>query len=144
MVDRRARDAAAASLQQLADGVITNFDYEERYPRNDSDPALREIWRQVWFCYSDLKSHTLTGKHIPSDEYRSFMQRCILFLESDFEFEWPRQRIRPWYAIGRLIGLRQVLDRRDDEELRRRGDVEVWPFLSRAQYERAQGEPRPT
>ena len=104
MVDRNARDIAADVLRQFMEGSISNQEYERRYPRTKDDPALWEIWVQVWFFYSDVRTHKLTGKHALNKERQAFMERCILFLRSNAEFEWPRQKFRPWYGIVRLLG----------------------------------------
>ena len=134
MIDRHAREIAAEALQKFMDGSISNEEYERRYPKSKDDPALWEIHVQVWFFYSDLKTHTLTGKHAPNAERRAFLERCILFLKSDAEFQWPRQKFRPWYGILRLLGFGRTLKRREEEEMSI-GDKEVWPFLKKAQYQ---------
>jgi hypothetical protein len=139
MIDHDARTVAAEALQQFADGLLTNKEYEDRYPNSTVDPALREVRLQVWFLYSDVKTHTLTGKHGLSDENRIFVQRCILFLKSDCEFQWPRQRLRLWYPILCLLGFGRVLKRRDGEAYKRCGDEAFWPFTNKAQYEQALG-----
>lgn len=136
MVDRHARDIAAGVLRDFVTGSTTNDEYERRYPTSRNDPALWEIYVQVWFSYSDLKTHTLTGKYALSDTRRAFVERCILFMESDFDFRWPCQRFRPWYGVLRLLGFRATLRRREEEEMSV-GDIEVWPFLRKAEYEGA-------
>ncbi|HZQ22697.1 MAG TPA: hypothetical protein VFA89_07840 [Terriglobales bacterium] len=134
MIDRHARDIAADALRDFMEGSISNDEYERRYPRSKDDPALWEIWVQVWFFYSDVRTHKLTGKHALNEERRAFMERCILFLKSDVEFEWPRQKFRPWYGILRLLGFGRTLKRREEEEMSI-GDKEVWPFLKKTQYQ---------
>src|SRR5207245_4192388 len=42
----------------------------------------------VWMLYSDLHRHKLTGKHEPNAETRALLERCVLFLETNLEFEW--------------------------------------------------------
>jgi len=134
MVNRHARDIAAEALREFMEGSISNEEYQRRYPKSKDDPALWEIYVQVWFFYSDLKTHTLTGKHALNDERRAFLERCILFLKSDVEFQWPRQKFRPWHGILRLLGLGRTIKRREQEEMSI-GDKEVWPFLRKAEYE---------
>jgi len=134
MVDRNARDIAAEVLRQFMEGSLSNKEYEQKYPRSNDDPALWEIWVQVWFFYSDVKTHTLTGKYALNDECRAFIERCVLFLKSNAEFEWPRQKFRPWYGILRLLGFGRTLKRQEDAEMSI-GDKDVWPFLKKAQYE---------
>lgn len=135
MIDQHARDIAAEALREFMEGSISNEDYERRYPRSKDDPALGEIWAQVWFFYSDLKTHKLISKHALTDEGRAFIERCVLFLKSDAEFEWPRQKIRLWYGILWLVGLGRTVRRWREEEMNSIGDKDVWPFLKKAQYE---------
>lgn len=134
MIDHKARGIAADVLREFMEGSISNDDYERRYPKSKGDPALWEIYVQVWFFYSDLKTHALTSKYALNPERRAFIERCILFLRSDVEFEWPRQKFRPWYGILWLLGFRRILKRWEEEELGI-GDKEVWPFLKKAQCE---------
>ena len=128
MVDRHARDIAADVVRDFMEGSISNKEYERRYPKSKSDPALWEIYVQIWFFYSDMSKHTLTGKHALNAERRAFLKRCLLFLKSDFEFQWPRQKFRPWYGILRFLGLGREMTS---------GDIAVWPFFNAAQHEEA-------
>jgi hypothetical protein len=134
MVNRHARDIAADVLREFMEGSLSNQEYEKKYPRSKDDPALWEIYVQVWFLYSDVKTHKLTGKRAPNEEQRAFLERCILFLKSSNEFQWPRQKFRPWYGILRLLGFGRTLKRLDEAEMSI-GDKDVWPFLKKAQYE---------
>ena len=134
MVDRAARDSAASALRDFVNGSISNKEYERRYPRSKSDPAILEIYVQAWFFCSDVREHTLTGKHVLTDENRTFFERCILFLRSDSEFQWPPTKISLWYPLLRLIGLGRVVNRKIEEAMSV-GDKEVWPFLKKADYD---------
>ena len=129
MIDRHSRQIAVKALRDFVDGAISSKEYERRYPQSRDDPALREVYIQVWFLYSDVQTHFLTGKHAPNDENRMFLERCILFLQSDLEFQWPLQKCRPWCGLLRFFGLRRVAARGEDEEMPI-GDKEVWPFLN--------------
>ncbi len=134
MIDRRARNIAANAIRDFMEGTISNREYERRYPRSKDDHALWEIYVQMWFLYSDLKEHTLTGEYALKEESRSFLDRCILFLKSDLDFQWPRQKFRPWYGLFRIIGLGRFIDRLERKEMNI-GDVDVWPFLKKTEYE---------
>jgi len=134
MVDRHTRDIAAQALGEFMDGSISNREYERRYPKSKDDPALRGIYANIWFCYSDTSEHTLTGKHALTDEGRAIIERCLLFLKSDLEFQWPATKLRLWYPLLRLIGLGRVVNRRVEKEMSV-GDVDVWPFLKKAHYD---------
>jgi hypothetical protein len=136
MVDRHARDIAAGALRDFMEGSISNREYERRYPRSKNGPALWAIYIHIWFCYSDLREHTLTGKHSLNAESRAFVERCLLFLRSDLEFQWLPPEFRLRYGILRLIGLGRILKRLEEEEMSI-GDKELWPFLKKAEYEEA-------
>jgi len=89
MVDRIQRDAASRVLRSFIDGAITNGEFEAQFPRSEEDSALPAIKANVWMLYSDLHRHKLTGKHEPNAETRALLERCVLFLETNLEFEWP-------------------------------------------------------
>ena len=134
MVDRHARDIAAEALRNFMEGSISNREYERRFPKSKGDPALWGIYSQIWFCYSDTLEHTLTGKHALTNEGRAYIGRCLLFLKSDLEFQWPPTKLRLWYPLLRLIGLGRIVNRKVEKEMSI-GDVDVWPFLKKAEYE---------
>jgi hypothetical protein len=134
LVDRANRDVGATVLRDLADGRITNDEFMRRFPRGTDDPALRAISDFAWTQFSDLRTHTLTGRDSPTLERRTALERCYLFLRTDLEFEWPA----PTDSVGR--GLLQILTlgrlfRPSQEEYKSKGDFEVWPFLRRSDYE---------
>ena len=136
MIDRHARDLAAEAIREFTEARISNREYERRYPRNKEDAALWGIYQNIWFSYSDISKHTLAGKHALTAEGRAVVERCLLFLKSDLEFEWPATRLRLWYPLLRLIGLGRIVNRKVEKEMSV-GDVEVWPFLNKAQYKEA-------
>jgi hypothetical protein len=136
VIDRHARDIASGLIQAFMEGSISNREYERRYPKSKTDPALWEIYKQIWVLYSDLKEHVLPGKQGLKDETCSFLERCILFLKTDIDFKWPRERIRPWHTLLRIAGFGRQVNRREAQEMEV-GDVEVWPFLNRAEYRSA-------
>jgi hypothetical protein len=142
MIDKDQRRALCELLRHLATGQISNDQFEDRLPACSDDPAIFEIRHQAWFLYSDLREHRLVGKDRLSDEDRRTIARWILFLLSDFEYEWPRIA---WYSypllfLGNLmtLGLVGAGFRRTFE---RAGDFEVWPFVRRSDYETALNEP---
>jgi hypothetical protein len=132
MINRTTRDVAADAIREFMDGRITNREYERRYPRSKADPALREIYIQLWFLYSDISEHTMTGKHSLSEESRRAIERCILFLRSDFEYRWSPSKLRLANAVIRILGLGRIVNLRETKEA---GETEVWPFFSQAEYQ---------
>lgn len=110
---------------------MSNEEYERLYPKSERDPSLWEIHFQIWFLYSDIREHQLTGKHALNAEQSAFVERCILFLRSDAEFEWPRQRFQPWQAVLQIFGSGTKIGKTAF------GDENVWPFFDKTQYEQA-------
>jgi hypothetical protein len=123
MVYRRKRAVAAEVLREFRDGVITNVEFEARWPTNKGDRVFWAIFDQVWFFYDDIATHRLTGKHELRPEDRELFDRCILFLESDLEYDWPSAKfgdgrflfagpassLRSWLGVGKLFGITILL-----------------------------------
>lgn len=131
MIDQMARKIAACLLNEFRLGTISNEEYERRYPESESDSSVFEIYRQIWFLYSDIREHKLTGKYKLNIEQSEFVERCILFLRNDVEFEWPSPRFNPWQSLLRFLGFREKIDEAAN------GEENVWPFNEKAQYEQA-------
>jgi hypothetical protein len=68
-IDRPARDLAADLLEKLADGRITNDEFEDAYPSSE-DEVVHEVAEWAWLYYSDLKEHRLEGRHALPAESR--------------------------------------------------------------------------
>jgi hypothetical protein len=140
MVDRRARDIAADAVRDFMGGSISNREYERRFPTAKGDPALWAIHTALWFGYSDTSEHTMTGKHASNDEGRALVERCVLFLRTDLEFQWPvPSSLCLWYSFLRLVGLGWIATRWGKQDMSI-GDVDVWPFLKKADCEEARSK----
>jgi len=132
MIDREARDVAVTALRDFMEGAISNREYERKYPTSERDPALWAIYSQIWFHYSDISEHTLTGKHQLNVDGQRLLERCLLFLRSDLEYLWPPQKLRLWHGILRLLGLGRIMKRGKTDEATLY-DAGVWPFFDTAQ-----------
>jgi len=135
MVNEKARKAAADLLRHLTDGTISVDKYESQFPRDERDPALRAICVQMWLFYSDT-TEFLSGEDALGKEDQEFVARSILFLNTGFEFAWPQPQLGLKYAVARLLGFGWLLKRQDQKAMSV-GDVSVWPFLRRSDYEEA-------
>jgi hypothetical protein len=132
----------ADAVRDFMGGSISNREYERRYPRTKGDPALRAIYIALWFGYSDTSEHTMTGKHALNDEGRALVERCVLFLRTDLEFQWPvPSSLCLWYSFLRLVGLGWIVRRLAAQDMSM-GDADVWPFLRKTDYEEAGGKQR--
>lgn len=81
--------------------------------------------------YSDIREHKLTDKYKLNIEQSDFVERCILFLRSDVEFEWPSPRFNPWQSLLRFLGFGETIEEAVC------GEESAWPFIETAQYEQA-------
>ncbi len=134
MIDRQARDTAANVLQAFMDGTISNYKYEDGFPRSKGDPALHAIHVELWFYYSDIRQHKLIGKNALSPEARALYERSVLFLKSDLEFQWPPSQLKLRYGLLRLLGLGRSMKRREERKAGV-GEKQYWPFLKKDDYE---------
>ena len=132
MVDRPKRLEAAKLIEDFLGCRITNYQYDDRYPRSPNDPALFAIYSMLWFAYSDVREHRMDGEHELSDEGRHLADQCILFLKTENEYHGPKNFVslsapfkRIWYW------------------LRRKSEPELidptWPFDNAKQLETARG-----
>ncbi len=92
MGDQEARRKYAELGHQFISGRMTNDEYEERCEEitsHQDDPAVREIYHQIWFLYDDIQTHRMTGKHRLDRAGRREMAKAVLFLQGDQEYVWP-------------------------------------------------------
>jgi hypothetical protein len=78
MFDKPKRLEAAKVIEDFLAYRITNFQYDDCYPRSSGDPALLAIYSMIWFAYSDLREHRMDGKHSLKNEGRQLAEQCIL------------------------------------------------------------------
>lgn len=135
MIDTTNRARFAEGLRHLASGTITNDEFEDWPYQTSKDAAITEIYTlAAWPLYDDLKEHRLTDEHALTEGMKLDLARCILFLRSDFEYEWPRR-----------TGIRSVLRRFHFGDPWRKcgGDKSVWPFFRKSDYRLAKSEAPP-
>ncbi|SRR6266849_2737105 len=134
MVNRKKRDLSSSLVRRYLACEITNDDLVNNYPiRERDDPAIAAIYDALWGFWDDRYTHTLSGKHELDPPARALFERCIAFLNSDLEYEWPPLVLRSLsQAFLRLIGLRKIADRRSEEWTQKTNSIgpwEVWPFF---------------
>lgn len=141
MIDQKARKAAASLVRDFLSGNITNDDLESGWPQASEDRALMAIKRTIWAFYSDITTHSSDRLSASS---RSFFDRCALFLESDFNYEWPGDRLYQEKGIPVLMVIIStglllpalMIQRRRYVEQEEFGESVFWPFLTRDNYDR--------
>ena len=138
MIDKESRSQLAHLLRQLSVGQIANDQFEDQLPRS-KDRAVREVIGQAWLLYDDMREHKLVG---PSKKDRPEVARWILFLQTDFEYEWPSLpawlRIIGFMPSILTLGLVWAPYRMWFE---RQGDCSVWPFLRDEDFKDAKKNP---
>jgi hypothetical protein len=134
MVNRGKRDLARQLIEKFLAAEIANDDFVDNYPcREKEDRAVVAIYERLWGYWDDRHTHKLTGKHELNPEGRALFERCIAFLNSDLEYEWPAIK---WWSFSRAflrkIGLRKRADDEADQyigEMTGIGKFELWPFV---------------
>ena len=139
MIDRTARLAAADLLERFLRGSATNDELEDGWPTSGSDSALSQIEFHIWGTYDDMSEYRLEPSTLP-EETKALYSRTVLFLRTNLEYEWPEL---PAFRLGATVlafatlGLSRVLSIRKRARFRASGDLGVWPFLRRSDFEEA-------
>lgn len=167
-----ARRALAEAIRQLASGTITQDQFEDRYcALADTGHTGDEMFEFAWSFYDDFYTHRLRGSHRLSRSQRRVFARCVLFLRSGIDYQWPKrakwlwckqsakvepsQRL-PWWKpdadvissipiIG-WIWAKRLRNRIEEEadRLLKAGpmvDDRIWPFRTMAEYKAALARP---
>ena len=134
MIDRTARNKLAELLRSLAAGLITNDEFEDSIPESN-DKAIKEVFfNGGWSLYSDMKEYKLNGQDALEAVVKKEVARWVLFLKSNYEYNWPNvpllQRALHMLTFG-LLGTSY------EKVWRSAGDVDVWPFLKTAHFTKA-------
>jgi len=147
MIDIQARKSATSALTRFfLHGETTNFQYMDEFPLRSKDHALKSIYFVLWGLYSDVREHRMSGAHALTPEAIDIVNRCILFLGTNREYEWDSRLFslerakRAWSRLLQRFFFRknkpsireQLLDVLSDEP---QGDATVWPFRRRSDYE---------
>ena len=89
MVSLSERRVLALALRRLASGRSSNDDFDADCPTASSDRALQAVSWAGWTLYSDYYNYRLRGHRSLSPETLEAVARCVVFLHSDLEYEWP-------------------------------------------------------
>ncbi len=130
------RRIAADTLRKYFRQEIKSDDFVGRFPKAREDRVLAAIRDVMWVFYSDNFSHYMFNETRAKPEVRSLYERCILFLEGDQEYEWPKLKVTPldWVRDlvgsekGRLLTFKQLAGHQD---------FAAWPFKNQDDLEAA-------
>lgn len=144
MIDRNARNKLAEAMRALASGLITNDEFEDNHlPYSNEDIAIFEVFSKgAWCLYSDFQEYRLAGIHRLEKETKHAVARWILFLKTDYPYEWPVPTRKQ--ALLRLLANLLTLgmaNRFFIRQFRAYGESDVWPFFRRTDYEAALQKP---
>lgn len=147
MIDRIARDEYSKLLRKFFRGGITNFEYEDEFDSipedyDVDDRTVYAIYQAVWPCYCDLRKHKMTGNNSLTKEGKRIVARFILFLHTDYPYEWPKPKIEIGKGILRLLSFGLFGKREHENPEEAKGDEDIWPFFRREDFEEALKHPR--
>jgi hypothetical protein len=164
---RELRNLFAQRLRALATGRITNDDFEEEMLAIFThDFTLEQVfWAGAWTLYSDNRCYKLTGSDALSRTEKRAVARWILFLKSGLPYSWPRYpQISGWLAwllfllpiplayywhvwpltiagLFLICLIDRIFVRFKSRAFRKSGEIEFWPFISKADYNQALRHP---
>ncbi len=107
MVDLELRRKLAENIRQLIAGQLETGQIDDafyfRYSSTD-DRAVREISTVCYSLYSQpTRRKEQSHAEVCSQEMNELLDRAILFLHTEQEYEWPAENILP--GVRALIGL---------------------------------------
>lgn len=134
MVEQERRKRARALLKKLALGKNTNYECENEFMdllSHSKDPVIFALFRTIRELSGDAEER-LSKTFSRGGQMRKRLCRWILFLETNLEYEWPKERLAPglrdfyrpnWF--DKLLGI----DARTNAAFCGHGEYHVWPFL---------------
>lgn len=92
MVDRSARDQAAAAIEAYLDDQLTAFELDEKLALATSDILVTQVAALLWLHYDDCKDHHAV---LTPQQWHLF-QRLLLLLKSEAVLNAAPQPMRRW------------------------------------------------
>ncbi len=164
MIDKDRRKKLAFHLRHLSVGLISNDDFEnnlmddvtngwlpEQYHRANEakfdDKIIEPMLMLCWGLYDDTRNHKLIGSDKLSEESLKIIARCILFLQTNLEYEWPYFDTRSplaKFSLSELVlcilTLGQYYREKRNEleeaymEFQKLGNYDIWPFFKETDF----------
>lgn len=143
MINKKGRRQLALYTRRYLSGQISNFDLEASEPEPEGDDAIIEVFANgIYQLYSDEKNHFCVGIHAISKAERATVARWLLFLYSDYVYEWPSYKgssLRRAVQVVTLSFPKRFLF--GSEDFKMAGDFSIWPFIRRSDYNEALRHP---
>lgn len=134
-------------LDDISDGWLPEQYYRSTYAKTD-DPVILPILEVCWGLYDDTRNHKLKGPDQLSAESLKVIARCILFLHTELEYEWPAFDTKsPIFSFSLvdflvcLLTLGQNFRKRRKAQLiayeafKKTSDFDYWPFFRKSDYD---------
>jgi hypothetical protein len=130
MIDKPARKKLSELLRHLVSGQITNDQFEDNSPFSSNDRAIWAIRHQAWGLYSDFGEYKLKGKKALSPKNKHAIATWLLFLKSNFEYEWPTHPGQTWWgALLSFLSLGLIPRIFWNKKWIFSGNFKIWPFI---------------
>ncbi|MCC7172802.1 MAG: hypothetical protein IT459_20305 [Planctomycetes bacterium] len=137
----------AASIRLLVARRITNDEFEALIApcARSADRVIGPLEARAWTWYSDTHEHSID--RWSSTLLRPEVARWVLFLQTDVEYRWPpgpRDEFRGDFPLLHWItgGWSARRELRRLEQWERHGEIKLWPFLNRSEFDAAKRRAR--
>lgn len=138
-----------AQLEDVSDGWLPEQYYRSKQSKDDNeDPIIKPMLELCWGLYDDTRNHKLVKSDALTKNALKIIARCILFLHSDKEYEWPYFNTNNplfQFSIKDLIlsvitlGIYYRNKKKEHSisyyEWQKLGDFDVWPFFRNIDYQ---------
>ena len=125
-----------------------NYYRSEKAKSDNDDPIIKPILELCWGLYDDTRNHKLVSRDELSTEALKIIARCILFLHSEKEYEWPyfntnnpllRFSLKDLILSILTLG-HHYRNKREEHiisfyEWQKLGEYDVWPFFRKSDYQ---------
>jgi hypothetical protein len=143
VIDKQARAKLSESLRHLVSGQITNVEFENNIPRKSKDRAVNVIRRQAWLLYDGMKEYKLKGKYAVASKDKGEIARWLLFLKTNYEYEWPAHPTETWWGmLLSLLSISLIPRLFWNRKWMNSGNYPIWPYIRKADLTRARRTPR--
>jgi hypothetical protein len=143
MIDSLNRKKVKRLLKEVALGRITSYQWENEHIEilaQTTDPAVYAFYRTLRQLCGD-REHSLKEVFEKGNDLRTRVCRWLFFLDSTYEYEWPRTRLAPGIRDYELHWLQRLFGfyffEMPDDVFQKQGDYNVWPFFREGDFKAA-------
>ena len=134
-------------LDDITHGWLPEQYYRSAYAKKD-DAVIIPILELCWGLYDDTRNHKLKGSDQLSPESLKVIARCILFLHTELEYEWPSFDYKsPLFSfslvdflvclltLGQNFRNKRKAQFEAYETFKKTGGFYYWPFYKKSDYD---------